>query len=193
VIRLYGEPRSRAFRCIWMLEGLGLPYELIPIKFGGRETRTPEYLALNPNGKVPVLVDGPTIVWESLAINHYLALKYDGGLEPSSADACGEAYRWSFWAMGELEGPIDSVARLGAVLPADWAKPALSVLDAALAAADWLVERRFTVADLNIAVMFWRPVLARVDRGPFPNIERWLERCRARPAFRRMSERADGG
>ncbi len=167
-----------------MLEELGVPYQLVPKRFGGIETRTPEFLALNPNGKVPLLVDGSAVVWESLAINHYLARKYDGGLQPSSPETCGQAYRWSFWAMGEFEGPIDSVARFGAVLPDGWAGPALSVLDRALVTADWLVERRFTVADLNVAVMFRRPKLARVDRAPFAALQAWLERCESRPRLR---------
>jgi glutathione S-transferase len=100
-----------------MLEELGLDYELVPTRMGGVETRMRAFLDLNPNGKIPVLVDGETVVWESLAINHYLARKYDGGLEPRGVEACGRAYRWSFWAMGELEGPIDAVARLGQRFP----------------------------------------------------------------------------
>jgi glutathione S-transferase len=83
----------------------------------------------------------------------------------------------------------DSVARSGVVLPADWAERPLSVLDRACASAAWLVAPHFTVADLNVAVMFGRPVLARVDCGPFASLERWLARCHARPAFVRMSQR----
>jgi glutathione S-transferase len=64
------------------------------------------------------------------------------------------------------------------------------VLDGALARQDWLVEDRFTVADLNVAVMFRRPLLAGVDRAPFASLGAWLERCESRPAFRRMAARA---
>jgi glutathione S-transferase len=134
-IVLYGEPRSRAFRCIWMLEELALDFQLVPVRIA--ETRTPELLAINPNGRVPALVD--------------------------------------------------------AELADDWAAGPLGVLDSALARSDWLVESRFTVADLNVAVMFRRPVLARVERGPWPRVSRWLERCEARPAWQRMASRYAAG
>ena len=93
MIRLYGEPRSQAFRCVWMLEELGLDFELVPTSFSNGESRAPDFLAINPNGKVPVLVDGDTTVWESLAINHYLADRYDGGLRPRTPGEAGEAFR----------------------------------------------------------------------------------------------------
>jgi glutathione S-transferase len=189
-IVLYGEPRSRAFRCIWMLEELGLEFELVPVRFGGIETRKPEFLAINPNGRVPALVDGELVLYESLAINHYLATRYGvDTLEASTPRGRAEALRWSFWAMGEIEGPVDAVARHGARRADDWATGPLSGLDAALTDADWLVEPRFTVADLNVAVMFWRPVLARVDRGPWPRLRAWIERCTDRPAWRRTAAR----
>jgi glutathione S-transferase len=192
-IVLYGEPRSRAFRCIWMLEELGLDFQLVPVRFGGVETRAPEFLALNPNGRVPALVDGTLVLYESLAINHYLTSRYGtGSLEPSTPNGRAEALRWSFWAMGEIEGPVDAVARHAARLADGWAAGALGVLDAALTGVDWLVESRFTVADLNVAVMFRRPLLARVDRAPWPRLAAWIERCEARPACQRMAARFGG-
>jgi glutathione S-transferase len=194
MIVLYGEPRSRAFRCIWMLEELGLEYQLVPVRTGGVETRTPDFLAINPNGRIPALVDGDLVLYESLAINHYLAARHGAGtLEPSTPHGRAEALRWSFWAMGEIEGPVDAVARHRAQLSDDWAAGPLGVLDAALARTDWLVESRFTVADLNVAVMFRRPVLARVDRTPCPKLGAWLERCEARPAWQRMAARFTAG
>jgi glutathione S-transferase len=189
MLRLYGDPRSRAFRCIWMLEELGVEYEVEATGWTGGETRTPEFLAINPNGKIPTLVDGDLFVWESFAINHYLVRKYRGPLTPDSPEAYGLAYRWSFWAMGEFEGPIDAVARFGVDLPDDWAATPLRVLDGGLESSDWLGGDAFGVADLNVAVMFQRPQLAEVDRRPFPNVHAWLKRCRGRGAFERMIER----
>ena len=90
--------------------------------------------------------------------------------------------------MAELEGPIDAGARHGAVLAEDWADAPLAVLDGALADRDWLLGERFSVADLNVAVMFWRPVLAKVGRAAWPRLERWLAACRARPALARVAE-----
>ena len=188
MLRLYGDPRSRAFRCIWMLEEMGVDYEVVPTHWLDGSTRDPEFLRINPNGKIPALVDGDLVVWESLAINLYLARKFGGAMAPRSEAEWGLAGRWSFWAMGEFEGPIDAVARYGATLPDGWADRTLGALDAALSKGEWLVGDAFGLADLNVAVMFQRPGLAEVDRRPFPCVHEWLKRCRGRAAFRRMIE-----
>lgn len=173
-----------------MLEELGLEYEIIPTGWMNGETREPSFLAINPNGKIPALVDGDLVVWESLAINHYLARRYGTSGAPTTDSEAGLAYRWSFWSMSEFEGPIDAAAKHDARLPEDWAAAALNVLEDALAARLWLLGDSFGVADVNVAVMFQRPELARVDRRPFANVHDWLKRCRARPAFARMAEKA---
>ena len=77
-VQLYGHARSRAFRCLWLLEELGIPYEHHPVRFDTAEIHEPAYLAINPNGRVPALRDGELVIWESLAINHYLVDKYGG-------------------------------------------------------------------------------------------------------------------
>src|SRR5260221_14770536 len=76
MLKIYGIPRSRAFRTLWMPKELGLEYENIPIDFANDATRTPEYLRINPNGHVPTIDDDGVILWESMAINLYLAKKY---------------------------------------------------------------------------------------------------------------------
>jgi glutathione S-transferase len=171
-----------------MLEELGVEYDLVPTGWTGGETHTSDFLAINPNGKVPTLIDGDLAVWESLAINLYLVRKHGGSLTLHSANAYGLAYRWSLWSMGEFEGPIDAVARHDAELAEGWAKAPLEVLDSTLGTSDWLGGTMFGVADLNVAVMFQRPQLAQVDRRPFPNLQGWLKRCRGRDAFGRMVE-----
>jgi glutathione S-transferase len=139
-------------------------------------------------GKVPTLVDGDLVLWESLAINLYLSQQYGGVLKPGSGRDLGLAYTWSFWAMGEFEGPIDAAARLGSTLAADWANSRLAILNNALRQDSWLAGETFGVADLNTAVLFQRPRLAEVDRQPHPQVHRWLKACRSRPAFARMVE-----
>ncbi len=191
MIRLHGDPNSRAFRCVWMLEELGLPYQLVPTSFSNGETREAAFLRINPNGKVPVLIDdGDITVWESLAINCHLADRYDGGLAPMTPRERGEAWRWSFWAMGEFEGPIDAVARRGATLEPGWAAAPLGVLDTSLGGTPWLLGDRFSVADINVSVMFVRPLLAKEDLAPFANVEGWWKRLQARPAFECMRARS---
>jgi glutathione S-transferase len=102
MIQLYGNPRSRAMRCMWMLEEIGQPYELV--EKHTKELQTPEYLQLNPNARIPTLVDDGAIIWESMAINLYLAQKYDGPLHCADAKVLGLSAQWSFWAMLEMEG-----------------------------------------------------------------------------------------
>ena len=190
MIRLYGDPVSRAFRCVWMLEELEIPFELEPTSFSNGETKKPDFLRINPNGKVPVLVDDDVTVWESLAINLYLADRYDGGLAPVEPRERGHVLRWSFWAMGELEGPIDAAARRGARLEPGWAQAPLGVLDQALDGGPWLLGERFSVADVNVSTMLVRPLLAKEGTAGFPNVADWWSRLQERPAFRRMEARA---
>src|SRR5262245_1674145 len=103
MIKLYGIRMSRALRSLWALEELNVPYEHVPIDFM-TESKTPEFKAINPNGKVPALVDGEVTLFESMAINLYLARRYDTkGLYPRSAEDEARAIQWSFWGMTEIE------------------------------------------------------------------------------------------
>jgi glutathione S-transferase len=97
MIKLYGVPGSRAMRALWMLEELGVPYENVPVDFVSG-TKQAEFKRLNPNGHIPVLEDGDLVLFESLAINLYLARKYDKGLWPTTVENEGRAYQWSLWA-----------------------------------------------------------------------------------------------
>jgi glutathione S-transferase len=86
-------------RCLWMLEEMGEPYQLIEKTTRTDELQTAEYLRLNPNARIPTLVDGEVILWESMAINLYLAQKYEGPMHCVSPKVLGLAAQWSFWAM----------------------------------------------------------------------------------------------
>ncbi len=193
MIKLYGVPASRAFRCLWMLEEIGLDYEHEPINFTD-ETKTPSYKKLNPNGRIPTLVDGDTVLWESMAINLYLAAKYDGGLQPKSVEDLGHAYKWSFWAMTEVEKPLVDLMFHRSIFPegqrdhkiADNAWKALEtplgIIDDALRDRTYLVGDSFTVGDLNPAsVLSWLK-LAKADLSSWPNLEAWFGACLSRPA-----------
>jgi glutathione S-transferase len=170
-----------------MLEEVGADYENIPVK----DLRSPEFLRLNPNGRVPVLVDDELVLWESLAINLYLARRFPTGLSPRSLSEEGEALKWSFWAESQMEAILNGIASIEAV-PVEWRDRTLDTLDTALAPTGHLVGGRFTVADLNVANMFNGPVSARLDLSAHPSIEQWLSSSRARPAaeivFRRAAE-----
>jgi glutathione S-transferase len=197
MIKVHGIGRSRAMRPLWMLEELQVPYEQVKVSFLG-DTHTPEFLRLNPNGHIPVLQDDDLTLWESMAINLYLARKYGQGLWPTTVEDEGRAYQWSFWAITELEEPVVTVLLNRLILPEaqrDAAKAAaaaerfvkpLQVLEGALAGGPYLLGERFTVADLNVAsVLAWAP-LAGLDFSRAPNVERWLRRCTERPSFARV-------
>jgi len=104
MITVYGTSNTRAFRVLWMLEELGVQYTHVPADFASGDTRTPEFLAINPNGHVPALVDGELRLFESLAINLYLAERYGvNGFWPASLADRARAVQWSFWVMTECE------------------------------------------------------------------------------------------
>jgi glutathione S-transferase len=199
--KLYGGANSRALRSLWMLEELGLEYEHVPIDFAKRETKGPAYLAINPNGRIPALVDGELVLWESMAINLYLARTYDGGLWPTASADRARALQWSFWVMTETEAPLVEAIANRFLLPADQRKPErigraeralaapLAVLDGALAGRPALVGERFGVADLNVAsVLAWMRLVGFATDAT-PHVGRWLDACLARPAFARARAR----
>jgi len=197
MIKLYGIPASRASRSLWMLEELGVPYENVRVSFMG-DAQKPEFLAINPNGKIPALDDDGLVLFESLAINLHLARKYGKELWPASPDDQSRAIQWSIWAMTEVEPPVMRVLLNRAFLPpeqrvaaeADAGEAALrkpvGVLDAALRGRPHLLGDAFSVADLNVhSVLGWAPTLGKVGFGDTPNVEAWLRRCADRPAARR--------
>jgi glutathione S-transferase len=202
MITLYGVPRSRAMRVLWMLEELALPYEHVRTDFATGDTRAPEFLRLNPNGHIPVIRDGDLVLWESMAINLYLARKYDRGLWPATVEDEGRAFQWSVWAMTELEEPVLTALLHRLVFPEEqrdarkaadaaerFAKP-LAVLDGQLAGRTHLVGDGFSVADLNVAgVLVWAP-LAGLDLGSATHAQAWLASCTERPAFRRVRQKS---
>ena len=100
-LKIYGVPQSRAYRTLWMANELGLDYENIPIHFADGSAKTPEYLAVNPNGRIPAIDDNGFKLWESMAINLYLAKKHASGLSPKTMEDEAQAIQWSFWAITE--------------------------------------------------------------------------------------------
>lgn len=195
-VKIYGVARSRAFRTLWMAAELGLDYEHVKIDFAGGGTRTPEMLRLNPNGHVPVIDDDGFVLWESMAINLYLAKRYAlGRLYPERLEDEARVWQWSFWGMTEVERP-SLAALLNRIGPedrrdaaaADMAEKQLAaplrVLDAIVGPGRHLLGGAFTVADLNVAGILAWARQARVDLAPFPNAAAWLRECHDRPAAR---------
>jgi glutathione S-transferase len=194
-LRIYGVARTRAFRALWVAAELGLDYQHLPIEIGEAGARAPEFLALNPNGRLPFIVDDGFVLFESLAITLYLAKKYSHGhLYPDSVQDEAKAWQWSFWAISEVDRGVNIWSLHAVRLPAaerdvqkrDEALAVLAapfrVLDAAVAQQPYLLGNEFTVADLNVAAVISRAV--DVDLAAAPNLKAWLMRCLDRPAAR---------
>jgi len=195
LIKLYGIPQSRALRSLWALEELGVPYQLERTAFG-TDSRRPDYLKINPNGRIPALVDGDVTLFESMAINLYLAKKYDeAGLYPRELADEARAVQWSIWGMTEIEPSLLVLLMNRMFLPPtqrdeaaaraaqERLGPALRVLDGALAEKRYLLGEKFTIADLNVASVLSWALLVELDLAKTPNVDRWLRECTARPAL----------
>ena len=191
---LYGSTASRAHRVIWMLEELGIDYEHVPTGFQDGGTRAPAFLAINPNGRVPALDDDGFFLFESLAINLYLARKHGGPLAPRDLREDALATQWSFWVTTEVEKPLLLAAanrKLFAPAKREIAEAEIAlakldrpfkVIDAHLAARPWLLGDRFTVADLNVATVLDLVPQTGIALSAYPSFEGWLGRCLDRPA-----------
>jgi glutathione S-transferase len=198
MLELYGNPLSRAARCLWMLEEIGEPYRLIEKSTRADDLRSDDYLRLNPNARIPTLVDGDVVIWESMAINLYLAQKYQAPMHCAGPEILGLAAQWSFWAVLETEQLLLDLLFHRAVLPEFSRDPSyaerdelllqrpLNVLNAALAGRAFLGGGSFTVADLNVASILVWGKMARLDLAAYPEAKRWLSDCLARPAYGRV-------
>lgn len=194
MLRIYGSARSRTVRTLWMVEELGIPYDQVDLAPRSPGTRTPEYRALNPNGRVPTIDDDGFVLSESMAINLYLAKKH-GKLYPTDPHNEALAWQWSFWEVDRLDRQIVTFANHALVLPpaerkpevaeAAWAEiePAMDVLETACAKGPWLAGPEFSVADLNVAAALYRGL--GMDLGRWPKTHDWLHRCWDRPAGKR--------
>ena len=194
-LRIYGVARTRAFRALWMAQELGLAYQHLPIEIGDAGARTPEFLALNPNGRLPVIDDDGFVLFESLAITLYLAKKHSyGKIYPGTLEGEAKAWQWSFWAIAEVDRAVNIWSLHAVRLPPAERDAALreealkvltgpfKVLDAAVSKQAYLLGDDFTVADLNVAAVISRAIDMELDA--VPHLKSWLVRCLDRPAAR---------
>lgn len=206
-LTIHGIAASRAIRPLWAATELGLAFTHQPTPYQGGATRVPEFLALNPNGHIPVVVDarpeGEVVVWESMACALYIARHHgaaDGqSITPANPKEDADALRWSFWAVTECEADALTVLMHRLAMPAERRKPELAeaaekrlavplrVMEQHLAAQQaagcaYLAAARFTVADLCVvSVLNWaRPAKPLMEAHPL--VHAWINRCMARPA-----------
>jgi glutathione S-transferase len=190
-LRIYGIARTRAFRALWIAKELGLDYEHVPIEIGAAGARQPEYLAINPNGRLPAIDDDGFVLWESLAITLYLAKKH-GRLYPSTLEGEARAWQWSLWSVQEVDRGVNIWSLHAVRLPPEDRDPQrlaealkvieapFRVLDSALTGRSYLLGDDFTVADLNVVAVISRAI--DMDLTATPRLGDWLRRCLERPA-----------
>jgi len=185
-MKLYYNPRSRAVIAKWMLDECRVDYELVPIDFEKREHKSPEFLRINPAGKLPALVDGDSNVFESAAICLYLADMYP---EANLAPKIGSPQRGRYLSLMVYSTSQLEPAMGDALLGAQWLpqrgwtgfETAKDVVERELGAGPYLFGDWFTAADVMIGSMFiWKRVFApQRDRS---ELEAYVDRLLARPA-----------
>ena len=210
MLTIYGVYRSRATRTLWLAGELGIEFKHVPVIQARRlpdplasdaplNTLTPSYLAINPMGTIPCIDDNGMVLYESMAINLYLARKHESALAPADLVEDAQMMQWSFFNATEIEAnalKISSTAAEGLAstdagqavieVAARMLRRPFKVLEQHLSGKDYLVGNRFSVADINAAEV----VRYAQAHGPLfdanPSVKAWLERCQARPAFKAM-------
>ena len=194
MIELWHCPDARSFRVLWALEELGLPYELHLMPFPPR-VRQPEYLEVNPLGTIPAMRDGATFMTESAAIVQYLATRHAPNelLVAQDDPAYGAWLNWLHFGEATLTFPQTLVLRYRTLEPgraehvaddyAKWFMSRLRHVDRALAEGDYLVQNRFTAADISVGYALLLAGQLKLSERFSPTIQAYWSRLKARPAF----------
>jgi glutathione S-transferase len=188
------------------MEELGVPYEVMPLDMmTKREHKSEEFLKLNPNGKVPCLVDGDFVLWESLAINHYLCEKFKPALLGTTLEEKALVQQWSIWALGDLQEPLVEILIQMVFMPAEKRDMAvvekararvpglLTILDKGLAGHSQVVRDTFTVADLNLVSVVGLALNLGFDLAAYPNIGKWFATIKERPSVKKYAALREQG
>jgi len=202
-IKLYSWPQSSGTRIAWALQELGLPYEYVELDPKKQEHRAPGYLALNPHGKVPALVDGNQTFFESGAILLHLGAKYgvEKNLWPADGgQARADAVSWTVWSVAELGPYLMQYLYHGLDTPVsykseDRSKAAgeyslsqfnrqLDVLEARLANHEYLLGA-FSLVDVAVASWLALGTMFGLKLDKHPSVASWCKRCADRPAMKR--------
>ncbi len=194
MVKIFWAPRTRSFTALWLMEEIGAPYERVLTDISTGAQKTPEYLAINPMGKVPALQDGDVSLGEAAAICAYAAERFpEAKLAPPVGDPLRAKYlQWLFFAPSCIE-PALMQAFLKFEVPASTAswgntQQTFDVLEQALEKGPWMLGEKFSAADitvgsgLNFAVRSFKMIPAR------PAFDRYLDRIAARPAFQRAEK-----
>jgi glutathione S-transferase len=198
MLKIYGQYRSRAFRVVWLCKESRIPYEHVNVTVGGAAPGCKEdwYRRLNPNARVPAIDDDGFVMWESAAINVYLAQKYRSPLYPEDAQGVGRALQWAFFATNDIEPPMITLYQHRVVLPGHERNPALAddcerrlldklaVVEGQLARTPYVGGKRWNLSDFMVASVLYTLHTMKPDLSRLPRLETWLEESVERPAAR---------
>ncbi|MFN7092940.1 MAG: glutathione S-transferase family protein [Allorhizobium sp.] len=213
MLKIYGVYKSRATRILWLVEELGMPFELIPVNQAYKlkdptaadarlNTRSPEFLAVNPMGSIPTIEDDGLVLNESLAQTLYVAKKQGGTIAPRDLHEEAQMLQWSLFAATSIETEAlkISMANVSGKLstPEGQAEAAevakmlarpLGVLEKHFTQHDYAVGGRFTVADINLAEVVRYAQTYQPLFDAHPKTAEWLARVQGRPGFKAMWEK----
>ena len=201
MIKIYGFPNTRSTRATWALEEAGAEYEFIPVNLSKGDQNQPEFLGINPGGKVPALVDNDFVLNESAAICTYIGERFPAsGLVPSEINERALYFQWCFFAMSELETPLWTMTKHTKILPKERRIPvvadsciwefqrAANVLAKHLVEREFVVGNQFTAADILLgATLNWA---RKAEIQLMSNVlNAYTDRMTDRPALLRARER----
>jgi glutathione S-transferase len=198
VLTVHFAPNSRAGRIVWLLEELGLPYELNRMEFHPKDLKSDEHRARHPLGRVPVLDDGDVRLWESGAIVEYIVARHsDGKLKPAvDSPAFPEFLQWFHYCEGMVMPPINTIMVQTVLLPPERRSEealgqaqrllsrAVAPVDAALEGRDYLVGE-FSAADIMLGHALYMSRRLGCVSDDLTNLQAYLDRLESRPAFQK--------
>ena len=196
MLKIYHSPGTRGFRAIWMCEELSVPYEIVPVNFAAEYRATPEWRALNPVGKVPVMTDGDMTMFESCAMMQYILDRYgDGRMQPTTDDSNYAHYlQWCWFAEATFARPLGEIVNhrrnfnpeLDAVVAEmkGRATSCVEALDAAVSDRTYLLGDTMSAADLSICYAM-RGYRRMVTEDLPANVQAYFDKVTALPSYAR--------
>ena len=200
MIEVLGRSKSINVRkVLWTCVEAGLDFRHVPWGEDGLDIKSPEYLALNPNGMVPVIRDGDFVLWESNAICRYLAEKAGSDLLPADPQARARVNQWMDWQLGDLnnawryafmglvrQSPAHTDPAAIAASAAAWNRQ-MAILDQQLETGEWVTGPALTLADIVLGLSAHRWLHTPIERPALPEVEAWYARLARRPGFSRWT------
>jgi len=198
MLKIYGQARSRAFRVLWLCKESNIPFEHDPVTthVPGATCKADWYVKLNPNARVPTIDDDGFVMWESGAINLYLARKYKSPLWPATPQGEGRVLQWAFFIANDIEQPLNVVFQHRFLQPPEKRNeavaaeadtrlaPKLKVLDEQLGKTPYFGGDRWDMADFMVASVVSSLASMKYDLSKLPRLNAWLTASLDRPAYK---------